>query len=68
MQEKAEKLAKELKKDLLEYFDRLTTIDNNCLWDTFCFMLEVDTFDDYYILDDDLSTIYIDIAYTKTLK
>lgn len=68
LQEKAEKLAKELKKDLLEYFDRLTTIDNDCLWDTFCFMLEVDIFDDYYILGDDLSTIYIDISYTKTLK
>jgi len=57
-----------LKKDLLENFENLTIIDERILWDVFCFMLDIDKFEDYYILSNDLSTIYIDISYTKTLK
>ena len=68
LQEKAEDYAKKLRIELLNYFNGCTEIEDDYLKEQLSIMLDNEQFEDYYILDDDLSTIYIDISYTKTLK
>lgn len=66
--EKVEEYAEKLRIELLNYFNGCTEIEDDYLKEQLSIMLDNEQFEDYYILGDDLSKIYIDIAYTKTLK
>jgi len=65
---KVEEYAEKLRIELLNYFNGCTEIEDDYLKEQLSIMLDNEQFEDYYILGDDLSKIYIDIAYTKTLK
>ena len=53
---------------LLNYLNGCTEIEDDYLKEQLDIMLDSEQFEDYYILGDDLSKIYFDIAYTITLK
>jgi hypothetical protein len=57
-----------LKNALLEYFNKITDTKQEHIEEHFLMMIENESFDDYYIIDNELSKVYLDVSYTKTLK
>ena len=57
-----------LEKMLLVFFDGVTEIENVYILDHFTMMVELNHFDEYYILDNDFSVVYRDVEYTEELR